>query len=275
VLSRSPSGHPFTCKPAENILHHNSDNRLGQAPEQTANEPIEVSLSDLICDERSQIRKRTDPATVKRYADAMRAGARLPPISIAVVDGAPFLIDGWHRVAAAKSIGLEEIPATVLDAPPEQHAWLAARENLKNGLPLRRGEDRAVFRAYVHARQHKKRGGRLKSSREIAADLNGIRSHVTILKWMGQDFPKIRAQMRWEADHVGTQAADEPNAAHNHESYMIAETLGHLEEARKLSRGIKDPLRRGEMIAEAEAIVAAMKAQGPWTPPEPEEDWEF
>lgn len=249
-------------------MHDNSKTRPGHAPEQTANVPIEVSLSDLICDARSQIRKGTDPATIKRYADAIRAGAVLPPISIAVVDGAPFLIDGWHRVAAAQSIGQTEIQAIVLDAPPEQHAWLAAKENLKNGLPLRRGEDRAVFRAYIRAGQHRKSRKQLKSSREIAADLNGIRSHVTILKWMGQDFPRIREQMRWEADHEGAPFADKPSPPHDHESHMIAETLTHLEEARKLSRGIKDPLKRGEIIAEAEAIVAAMKAQSEWIPPE-------
>lgn len=265
---RSPAGVPLTCKPAENILQHNTTIQPGHAPGQSPDETTEVSLYDLIRDERSQIRKRTDPATIKRYADAMRAGAVLPPIAIAVVDGAPFLIDGWHRVAAAESSGQTEIRAIVLDAPPEQHAWLAARENMKNGLPLRRDEMRAVFRAYIRAGQHRKARKRLKSSREIAADLNNIRSHTTILKWIGQDFPKLRAQMRGEADYEGAMSPNEPNTASDHESHMIAETLGYLEEARKLLRGIKDPLRRGEMIAEAEAIVAAMKAQGPWTPPE-------
>ncbi|MDP2409617.1 MAG: ParB/RepB/Spo0J family partition protein [Pseudolabrys sp.] len=226
---------------------------------------VEVPLSELICDERSQIRSRVDTATVTRYADAMRSGAELPPISVAVVNGAPFLIDGWHRVAAAKSIGRTGILAILLDARPEHHAWLAAQENMKNGLPLRRGEARAVFKAYVHARQHRKRGGRVKSSREIASDLNGLRSHATILKWMGQDFPRIRGMMRQEESSQREDASLE-SEQDSHEDRMLAETLGYLEEARKLCRGIQDPVRRGEMIAEAEAIVAAMKVQGDWVP---------
>jgi hypothetical protein len=139
---------------------------------------------------------------------------------------------------------------------------------MKNGLPLRRNEIRAVFRAYVRAGQHRKRGKRVKSSREIAADLNGLRSHATILNWMGQDFPRIRGMMRQE-DESQRKPASLENEPTDHENHMIAETLGHLEEARKLCRGIQDPVRRGEMIAEAEAIVAAMKAQGDWVPPEP------
>ncbi len=222
-----------------------------------------------------RLRKRTDPATTRRYADAMEAGAAFPPITVAVVDGAPFLIDGWHRVAAAKGIGRRDIEAIIVDAPPEQHAWLAARENLKNGLPLRRDESRAVFRAYIRAGQHRKSRKRLKSSREIASDLNGIRSHVTILKWIGQDFPKLRHAMRGEAGYDASKYTQELLPPQDHETHMINETLGYLDEARKCHRGIKDPVKRGELIAGAEALVVEMKAQGSWTPPPPEEELDF
>lgn len=248
-------------------MHSNFHTGPGNDPDRTTT-PVEVPLSELICDEQSQIRNRVDPSTVTRYADAMRSGAELPPILVALVNGAPFLIDGWHRAAAAKKIGLPSIRAVLSDAPPEQHAWLAAQENMKNGLPLRKNEARAVFRAYIHAGQHRKHGNRVKSSREIAADLNGLRSHATILNWMGQDFPRIRGMMRQEES---SQRKDAPleSEQNSHEDRMLAETLGHLEEARKLCRGIQDPVRRGEMIAEAEAIVAAMKVQGDWVAPEP------
>lgn len=242
---------------------------LGDDADRT-NLPVRVPLSELIRDGRSQIRRSVDRRTARRYADAMRAGAALPPITVAMVNGAPFLIDGWHRVAAAETIGQADIPAHVIDAPPEHHAWIAARENMRNGLPLRRNEARAVFKAYVRAGQHRKGRRGVKSSREIADELNGIRSHATILKWMGQDFPRIRGMMRQDAPDYGSgaAAAEKPT---DHESHMIEETLGHLEEARKLCRGVTDPVRRGELITQAEAIIAAMKAQGDWVPPAPDE----
>lgn len=230
------------------------------------NKLVSVELADLVRDERSQVRTRLDQPTVNRYADAMRVGAEFPPISIAVVDGAPYLIDGWHRVEAAEKAGIRSLDAVLIDAPPRHHAWLAAQANMRNGLPLKRNEARAVFRAYMQADQYRKPGGRIKSSREIAADLNGIRSHVTILNWIGQEFPRIRHQMKQEEFSVPHNfEADDSEHTHS-EREDVEAVLYHLDEARKRCRSVTHPVPRAELIAGIEEILEQAKRQGPWQP---------
>lgn len=231
---------------------------------------VRVRLDDLVQDDEFQIRPELDEPTVRRYADAMRAGKRFPPVTVATINGAPVLVDGWHRVRAACSVGLTEIEAVLVDAQPNEMRWLAAKANMAHGLPLGRNAMREVFRAYVNAGQHLASRGRVKSSREIAADLHGQRSHPTILRWMRQDFPDVAQQM------LGEDASGDRSHSHDPlcpEQVMMQNTIEHLTAARKAMRGVTDPHRRGELIAEAERIVAEMKVIGPWTPvpedPEP------
>src|SRR5690606_27517375 len=130
----------------------------------------------------------------RRDADAMAAGQEFPPITVArIADGdavrAFTLIDGWHRVKAAQAIRLGKIAAVVIDAKPNEYRWLAAKGNLSHGLPLARKEMRAVFRAYVKAKQHRNDKGRLKSCREMSKELGGRPSRATLPTWFKADFP--------------------------------------------------------------------------------------
>ena len=59
-----------------------------------------MSVADLILDPEMQCREGVDEATVRRYATAMGNGAEFPAIGVALVDGVPFVVDGWHRVKA-------------------------------------------------------------------------------------------------------------------------------------------------------------------------------
>ena len=65
-------------------------------------QPELVDLASLVRSVEFQPRLDTDGPTVLEYRDAMREGARFPPIdAVRTPDGAPHLIDGWHRVEAA------------------------------------------------------------------------------------------------------------------------------------------------------------------------------
>lgn len=144
----------------------------------TGGSHVRVALDDLILDREYQTRLALDHGAIRRYADAMRTGHKLPPITIARVDGAPVVIDGWHRVHAAKLAGIAALPALLIDPPEAELPWLAAEANLRHGVPLKRSERRNVFRAYVRAGQHLKGRRRIKSSREISSDLHGLISHA-------------------------------------------------------------------------------------------------
>src|SRR3989442_6993160 len=52
--------------------------------------------------------------------------------------------------------------------------------------------------------RYKKPDGDLRSYREIASDLNGVRSYWTLREWMRKDFPKLldRKSTRLNSSHV-------------------------------------------------------------------------
>ena len=73
---------------------------------------------------------------------------------------------------------------------------MAAEANLTHGLPLKSAAKKEVFRAFVRAGKHRKGRAGVKSSRDIAAALQGIITHQTVLEYMRRDFPAIHAKMR-------------------------------------------------------------------------------
>jgi hypothetical protein len=161
-----------------------------------------IRLDALILDPETQIRAKVCERTIKEYVGAMRSGAELPAINIAPVDPEDaskgfILIDGWHRVLAARKLGLVHFKAIVVEETDAQRfQWMAAQWNRQHGLRLTREDKRRVFRAYVKAKEHRTgRGTRVKSASEMGRDLQGIASDKTILDWMKQDYPKIYRAM--------------------------------------------------------------------------------
>lgn len=222
---------------------------IEDALKSTVIETREIAMADLVLDPDTQIRDVTDAGMVKRYSDAMRAGAEFPAIRVAPLtdDGKTrgfVLIDGWHRTMAAKAIGRGKILADVLDARPHEFRWLASCANMTNGLPLKRAEKRAVFKAYVAAKQHKNDKGRVKSAREISRDLHGSPSDKTIATWMRQDFPAIYRQMMLGGlleDDAGPEKAD-INARH------VKLATDALEQFWVNFRSIRDPDMREKLL---------------------------
>lgn len=238
--------------------------------------PTRVYLSDLIKPDANQIRKQKFiPATVARYADAMRAADladvpdTFPPIIVRMIPSAdgrgsvPELIVGFHRVAAAQRAGRAWLMAEVVEATDAEARWISAQSNLTHGEPLKSKEHREVFRAYVRADQcwHRNKQGkqRLKSSREIAADLHGLRSHTTIVAWMRQDFPKLWKQMGGEiAAPAKRTPTDEEQSQQRRD-----DALRLLAEVESIARTLTDPWHRGEVLAGLAKARKALEEAGP------------
>lgn len=96
-------------------------------------EPVRLHL--IAMDESLQVRKKLDLATVKRYAAAMEVHAEFPPVLLGRIGDGLLLVDGWHRVSAARMAGREEIDAIITTMTHEEAVWAAAGANLKHGLP--------------------------------------------------------------------------------------------------------------------------------------------
>ena len=87
--------------------------------------------------EKFQLRViREDSETLTSYTEAMieSGWGNFPPVSLAEIDGAYFIVDGHHRVKAAINAELESIPAEVV-ADSECAALVEAfRRNTIHGL---------------------------------------------------------------------------------------------------------------------------------------------
>lgn len=237
-----------------------------------------VSVKDIRMDVAIQTRIEMEPQQVKAYGTAYKNGAKMPPLLVTERPGmfpsSPvyLLLDGFHRYQALLNNGEKEVDVKIIntanDATYPQLRWLGSRENLKNGLPLKQKDKRAVFRAYIKARNHRM-GNALKSLREIASDLTFC-THQTISKWLQQDFPSVHRMMMKTGD-VGENQA---------------EGTGHrLVEMPDLNeRGFK--LFREEFLARAIAgnnntryalteqikeLLSHLQEVAPCTEPEPEE----
>lgn len=174
-------------------------------PTEAAGTPIitEVAIADIVTRADWQVRAKVDPAIVRSYAAVMRSGGSFPPIALARINGALYLVDGWHRLGAAQLNGAAGIWAEVTDMTADEAQWTAAQANLTHGLPLKPKEVRAVFRAYVKSRQHRSGRG-YKSYRDIAADLAHRVGHTTIRNWMERDFPSVFRAMGGADPHTDT-----------------------------------------------------------------------
>lgn len=93
-----------------------------------------LPIADLSDDPRFQSRTRTDQGTVDDYKEAMSAGAVMPPIVVALVDGSLYILDGWHRVNAARDLSYSEIEAEIIEMSEAEAIWRAASANQSHGL---------------------------------------------------------------------------------------------------------------------------------------------
>lgn len=233
---------------------------------------MKIALCDLHRSARFQIRD-TDPHTVTRYAHALRAGAEFPPVKVALVAGVPVLVDGYHRAAAHERIGAPFIVAEVVEATEAEARWLAAEANLRHGKPLKRAEVRRALAAFIKAGRYRvpakgNRPARLLSLRDIAKALGGIVAHTTVRNWIQEDHPRVAKLYGGEKDPGRDAEAPAPEAP---EAIFTRDAQDALRAAVAAARGVRDPERRGQIIAAAEEALRELRVAAPWTPPGPEE----
>jgi hypothetical protein len=94
-----------------------------------------MRIADIVINPEIMPREKLREPVVKRYRDRMLAGEVFPPGEVALLDGHYVLLDGWHRLEAAKRMGLEEFDVEALDCKTLDAAvWRAAGANREHGL---------------------------------------------------------------------------------------------------------------------------------------------
>lgn len=231
-----------------------------------ATEVRTVEINSIVRDDRFQPRVKMDPGTVQRYAGVIAQGGTMPPVRVVEVRGVLLLVDGWHRVAAAREAGRYEVEAEVSAGSLEDAAWLAARANMANGLPMSGRDVREAFRLYVRAGLHRKGKAGLKSYREITADLFNVKTHGTIRSWMLKDFPKVAARMSDEGYGRGDGGLKVPLV--DPEAELLGTAMDGLNKALAVVEGLSSRFHRGEIVEAARRIIQAAEAAGPVVEPE-------
>ena len=81
-----------------------------------------------------QIRVAMDKKTVAEYKELMKDGTKFPPITIYDVGGTLMLVDGFHRLAAAKAAKLKEVEVEIQVGTRGEALKAALSANQSHGL---------------------------------------------------------------------------------------------------------------------------------------------
>ena len=112
-----------------------------------------LPVADIQVEERLRIASPTAVASI--VSSIHEVGSILQPLLVRKVKGGVRLMDGLHRLTAAKEVGLEEVPVTVSDCTNDQAIRIEVDANVA-GAPLT-ALDMAVFLAAhkaLYEREH-------------------------------------------------------------------------------------------------------------------------
>jgi DNA modification methylase len=125
----------------------------------------------------TQARVDIDVLVVDEYAEAMKTGAKFPPVIVFDDGRALWLADGFHCVLAAEQARLPSILAEVRPGTREDAQWFAIGANQTHGVRRTNADKR---RAVLLALKHP--SGRKLSIRQIAEHCGVAASFVKVVK---------------------------------------------------------------------------------------------
>jgi hypothetical protein len=147
-----------------------TNNTAVSGSEPSRSGPIQLALEYLTEDPRLQGRN-LKPNVVKDYAAAMGRGVRLPPVRV-VYDGKDtyYLVDGYHRVAAARDLaGIDRIDVEIIAGSFTDALWHSWAANRDHGLRRTKEEIRRAIRAALEHPDWSKQSDR-KIAQHIGCD---------------------------------------------------------------------------------------------------------
>lgn len=93
-----------------------------------------VKIKDLVLDERYYPRLKVGWKTAYAYAQAMKTGAKFPPVVVGLFKGKKYLLDGWHRIEAYKKNKEEYVEAEMIVFKNKKEMFLeAVKRNAVHG----------------------------------------------------------------------------------------------------------------------------------------------
>lgn len=96
-----------------------------------------LPIGSITVDAELYPREKSSWLVAYAYSQAMKAGARFPPIEVAKLDGKLILMDGNHRIEALKINKEKYVNATVFEGLAKKEIFIRAVEmNVRHGLNL-------------------------------------------------------------------------------------------------------------------------------------------
>ena len=122
-----------------------------------------IMISDIVIDTSLQTRFRRNQSVVQEYAAAMSSGDEFPPVALFNDERKMYLADGFHRIAAALSLGRDRIDAVVHQGSKQDALLFSLKANSKHGLQRSNDDKRHSVRLLLDDFEYAD-----KSDREIA-----------------------------------------------------------------------------------------------------------
>lgn len=192
---------------------------------------------------------------VNKLARQIEAGKTLPPIKVAAIGAALYVVDGFHRLHAYKKAKEHSLPAQVARMSLTEAREEARLANTTHGKGLSRADKRRVWDEHIATGGHLDERGSLKSSRVIEAELNGLYSRETIrsrLRGLGltlNEGPDFEEWRREEPDEEALTQERLEDAENTLASFVATvPTLGRDDQERLIAtaRSLLDDVERGE-----------------------------
>lgn len=124
-----------------------------------------VYIDQVIADSRCQSRSGIDLSLVNDYAEAIRDGAEMPPLSTIKSGDSYYLYDGFHRLRAYLLAGKKQVPIAWEDGDVWDAIERSCAVNAEHGKRRTNDDKRRAVETMIKVMQHK---GENWSNREIA-----------------------------------------------------------------------------------------------------------
>lgn len=188
-------------------------------------------------------RHRKDLGDLKKLADSMRDLGLLQPVA---VDGNGVLVFGERRLAAARSLGWERIPANVVDTYGDRlRALRMERDENTERKAMTASELVALDEALEKSRKEE-----LKERRRVAGRAGGKASAAA--RDRSPTIPSTEGIVEVESPRARNRRAEHAEA--------LGVSEGHLYRARTVVKAAQDPERPSAERARAKQLVEDMDA---------------
>jgi len=108
-----------------------------------------IEISKIKANPDFMMRDKLDTKMVADYKERLTTILKSAPIMVYEVDGDYLLTDGFHRLAAARQLNMDTIPAIVHKGTFREAYAAACLANLQHGKPLTRPERKKAIRDYI------------------------------------------------------------------------------------------------------------------------------